>query len=247
MKKALLFAPLLALSACGYSVLDAVDDIKEGSSFGLSDGKRITATPTTTGKFTGIMAVGADDVNFVTGESYRISASGSADALAKLRYKIEDGDIIIGREKGNWKGNKDKAVITITAPSIASISNAGSSAITADAVSGGNVEFSLAGSGSIDVASIKAQRSETNVAGSGSVKLAGTAANAEYSMAGSGNIDASALNSSNAEVSIAGAGDVSLNASKNVEASMLGSGNVRVTGGAKCESSKLGSGKLDCS
>lgn len=247
MKNALLFAPLLALSACGYSVFDAVDDIKEGSSYGFSDGKPISATPTTTGKFTGIMAVGADDVNFVTGDSYQISASGSADALARLRYKIKDGDIIIGREKGNWKGNKDKALITITAPSIASISNAGSGAITADAVSGGNVEFSLAGSGSIDVASIKARRSETNVAGSGRVKLAGTTANAEYSMAGSGDVDAAGLTSSNAEVSIAGSGNVKLNASKKVEASMIGSGNVNVTGGAKCESSKIGSGKLDCS
>lgn len=246
MKKALILISLLTLSGCGYSVFDAAEDVKEASKSELSDGALITTTAQKIASFDGIEASGGDDVNFVTGTSYSIRAEGSAEAIAKLRFKIKDGQILVGREEYDWK-NKDRAVITITAPAISQISNAGSGAVKADKVSGDNVAFSVAGSGEIKVAAVKAKSTATSIAGSGGAVFAGTADRAEYSVAGSGNVDASKLLSKAAEVSIAGSGDVSLNASDSVEASIVGSGDVNVTGGAKCQLSKVGSGSLNCS
>jgi hypothetical protein len=246
MKKTMVLISLLALSGCGYSVFDAAEDVKEVSKSELSDGTPITTTAKTTASFDGIEARGSDDVIFVTGTNYSIRAQGSAEAIAKLRFKIKDGQILVGREDNDWK-SKDRAVITITAPAISQISNAGSGAVKADKVSGDNVAFSVAGSGEIKVAEVKAKSTMTNIAGSGSAIFAGTSDSAEYSVAGSGDIDASKLLSKVAEASIAGSGDVNINVSDSVEASIVGSGSVNVTGGAKCQLSKVGSGNLNCS
>jgi hypothetical protein len=246
MKKVLLLLPLLMLSACDVSADDMKIDVTGSND--LKDGKAITAQATDPGKFTSISTVGPDDVIFKTGDTFSISASGSAEALKNLRFVVKDGDLTVGRYKYSWKmGDGDKAIITITAPSISAISAAGSGDVKADRVNGDTVSLSIAGSGSLDVADVITPSLDGDIAGSGNVKLAGKVDKANYSIAGSGNVDASKMASSTASVSIAGSGDVTLTASGSVNADIAGSGNVNVTGGAKCTSSVVGSGKLNCS
>lgn len=230
----------LALSGCNMSV--NAEDRR------LEDGKSIGATAATTGEFTKIEAVGPDNIVFVTGNSFSIKAEGDADMVKKLRYAMDNGTIIIGREKGKWWGTDSKSVtVTVTAPTLGKASLAGSGNFTADRMSGDEVSVELAGSGNAKVGAVAAKSFASEIAGSGDVSVAGKAERAEYSVAGSGNVDAAGLVATDAEVSIAGSGDVTLNASGKVDASIAGSGNVSVTGGAKCSSSSMGSGKVSCS
>jgi hypothetical protein len=223
----------LALSACAYSYSGDAEDKRL-----TSDGKPISTSAATTGAFTKIEGVGPDNIVFVTGDSFSIK---------KLRYAMDNGTIIIGREKGDWWGKDSKAVtITVTAPSLEAASLAGSGDFTADQMTGDAVEVGIAGSGDLSVAKVTAKALKSSLAGSGNLKFAGAVTKAEYDIAGSGNIDATGLTATDAEVSIAGSGDVSLNASGKVDASIAGSGDVNVTGGAKCTSSVMGSGKLNC-
>jgi hypothetical protein len=239
---------VLALTGCGYSVLDAAEDISEGGGDGFAGGKTISTTAATTASFTKVEAIGPDNIVFVTGDAFSIKAEGDAETIKKLRYKIEDGAIVIGREKGKWWGKGSEGVtITVTAPALTAASLAGSGDFTADRMGGDKIVVEIAGSGNLTVADVTGKTVESSIAGSGNVKLAGKVESAEYEIAGSGSIDATKLASANAEASIAGSGDISLTASGMVDADIAGSGNVNVTGGAKCKSSSMGSGKVNCS
>ena len=231
MKTSLFLLPLaaLSLSACGYSVFDAAEDMSGSSSDdnGLADGTAITGNKATVAAFTELTASGPDNIVFVTGDSFSISATGDAEAIKNLRYRVKDGKLRIGRVKEKVFGSGRKGVtITVTAPRLS--------------------DASLAGSGSVSVGSITAKSLESNLAGSGDVVFGGKVDRAEYSIAGSGNIDAVKMASTDAEVSIAGSGNVKLTATGKVDASIAGSGSIDVTGGAKCTSSKVGSGKISC-
>lgn len=242
---AAILAATIPLSACGYSVFDAADDMQNG---GFEGGTAITTAVQSTAAFTEVEAMGPDTVVLVTGDTFSIKAEGNAEAIKTLRFKMDGSAIQIGRNKGKWFGDSGKGVtITITAPKVSSVSLAGSGDFKGDRLSGDKVVIDLAGSGNVDVTDITARAVEGNVAGSGDIKVAGKVAKAEWSIAGSGNVDASAIVSDDVEVSIAGSGDVRVNATKAVDASIAGSGDVTVTGGAKCSKSVIGSGKVTCS
>lgn len=247
MKKAFVLIPLLALAACGNQVANAIEAVAEHSSK-FDNGKPIGTTPATVASFTELASMGPDHVIFKTGDSFTITATGSAEALDALRYIIEDGTLAIGRKKDGWKTAKgDPATITVTAPSISALSLAGSGNLTADKVNGDEVKLSLAGSGDLKVTTVEAKNLKSALAGSGNFDIAGKAASADYSIAGSGDMNATKLTATDAKVSIAGSGDADVNVSGSVKASIAGSGNVNVTGGAKCSSSTVGSGKVNCS
>ncbi len=242
MKTPLLLIPLaaLSLSACSFSV-DAEDERI------TSDGKPISTTAATTGAFTKIEAVGPDNIIFVTGDAFSIKAEGDAGAVAKVRYAMDNGTIIIGREKGKWWGKDSQSVtITVTAPTLTTASLVGSGDFTADKMAGDKVSVELAGSGDAKVGDVTAKSFKSELAGTGDIMVAGKVESTEFSVAGTGDIDASKLASVDAKVSIAGTGDVRLSATGTVDASIAGTGDINVTGGAKCKSSSIGSGKINC-
>jgi len=242
MKSPLIFLPLaaLAVSACSLNV-DAEDERL------TSDGKTVSATAATTGSFTKIEAVGPDNIIFVTGDTFSIKAEGDADAVAKLRYAMDNGTIIIGREKGKWWGKDSQSVtVTITAPTLTAASLVGSGDFTADRMAGDSVSVELAGSGDANIRDVTGKSFKSELAGTGNVSVAGKVERAEFSVAGTGDIDATKLASVDAEVSIAGTGDVRLNATGTGDASVAGTGDINVTGGAKCKTSSIGSGKINC-
>jgi Putative auto-transporter adhesin, head GIN domain len=242
MKSPLIFLPFaaLAVSACSLNV-DAEDERL------TSDGKTVSATAATTGSFTKIEAVGPDNIIFVAGDTFSIKAEGDADAVAKLRYAMDNGTIIIGREKGKWWGKDSQSVtVTVTAPTLTAASLVGSGDFTADRMAGDSVSVELAGSGDANIRDVTGKSFKSELAGTGNVSVAGKVERAEFSVAGTGDIDATKLASVDAEVSIAGTGDVRLNATGTVDASIAGTGDINVTGGAKCKTSSIGSGKINC-
>ena len=243
---AVIFAATIPLSACGYSVFDAAEDV-EGNDNGVANGKAITAQTATTATFTKVNTVGPDDVTFVTGDSFSIKAEGDAEAIKLLRYTIKDGTITIGRSKnGWWSSDGDSVTVTITAPAFTEAALAGSGNFKADKMSGDALMLAIAGSGDATISNVIGKQLGGKIAGSGDVIVSGTVDDADFAVLGSGSIDAAKLVAATAKVSIAGSGDVRVNATKTVDANVAGSGGVTVTGGAKCSKSVLGSGTVTC-
>lgn len=247
LKYLLVASATLTVSACGYSVMDAAEDIS-GSDNGLANGTRIEAASTKIGAFTEIEGVGPDNIIYVVGDTFSIKAEGNADALATLRYKLDGSSLRVGRIRGKWFGDSAKAAtITVTAPFLGKAAMAGSGDFTADTMAADDLNLAIAGSGNIDVGALSGKKLDISIAGSGEAKLGGKVEKAKYSIAGSGAVDAAKLATTDAEVSIAGSGDLKLNASGTVDVSIAGSGDLEVTGGAKCTTSKMGSGSVTCS
>jgi hypothetical protein len=234
-----LSAATALLSGCYFMEFD------EGSD-DLDKATPIVTDWTATDSFSGVNVRGPDKVIIETGDSFRIKAEGDAGVLKGLRFRVADGKIVIGRKSGSnaWKGAT--ATIMVTAPTLSTISLAGSGDIEAAALTGKDAKLSIAGSGNADIAAVDAESLNVSIAGSGRMKLSGKAASAKYSIAGSGGLDAITLASRTAKISIAGSGSATLNATETVDAKIAGSGNVKVSGGAKCTKSVSGSGTLDC-
>jgi Putative auto-transporter adhesin, head GIN domain len=240
MHKALFLLPMLALAGCNI--------LADSSNNGWNNATAIPTSDTITAAFQSIEAAGPDNVKFVTGDGYHISATGDAKTLEKLRYRIENGVLTVGRKGSSWQMGKSDpaATITVTAPSINGLSLAGSGDVSADNLQGEAVKLELAGSGNITVNTVTAKRIKSELAGSGDIVLAGKVESGDHEIAGSGNINASKLAHTDAKVSIAGSGNVDLTATGKVAADIVGSGDVNVVGGAKCTVSKTGSGTLNC-
>jgi Putative auto-transporter adhesin, head GIN domain len=245
MRKILILAPILSpiLVLAGCNVIASSNDSE------WRNAKNIAADDTVIASFQSMEVAGPDDVRFVIGDGFHIRATGDAETLKKLRYRIEDGILMIGRDKSGWKWNSSDngAQITVTAPSLSAISLAGSGDISAERLQADAVKVELAGSGNVTVKDVVAKTVKSEIAGSGDVELSGKVVSAEYEIAGSGNINAKNMAHADAKVAIVGSGDVTLTATGNVEANIAGSGSVNVTGGAKCKSSTTGSGEMNCS
>jgi Putative auto-transporter adhesin, head GIN domain len=243
---AAILAATIPLSACGYSVFDAAEDM-QGNDNGLAAGQAITKQTATTASFSKVNTVGPDDVVFVTGDSFSIKAEGDAEAIKLLRYTIKDGTVIIGRsKKAWWSSDGDSATVTITAPLLTEAALAGSGNFKSDTMTGDALMLAIAGSGDATISKVSGKKLTAKIAGSGDVIVSGTSDDADFAVLGSGNIDATKLVAATAKISIAGSGDIGVNATKTVDANIAGSGGVTVTGGAKCTKSVVGSGTVTC-
>ncbi|WP_417620512.1 head GIN domain-containing protein [Parasphingorhabdus sp.] len=248
MKKILFVVPLLALTACEGSIVDAVGEAassSSGSSF--SGGSSIGTSDSNPGAFEGVTLAGPDNVVFTTASDYSIRAEGDADVVEQLRYKISGDQIKIGRDsKGLSWGDSGRATIYVSAPSLRSAKLAGSGDIEVDAMTTDSTRLSIAGSGNIRVAKIDTASLSSKIAGSGNLSLAGAAESIDISIAGSGDISGKDLKAESADISVAGSGDVELSSDGTVNAKVMGSGDIRIHGDAKCTSRATGSGDITC-
>lgn len=230
-------APLLAgaalLTACDPSISIDMDDGVVLSELDLS-GKAPTE----------IVLAGPDIVNITPG-SFDIQVTGDSDAIARMRFKLEDGTLSIMREEGEWSSEDGVATVNITMPAPEDLTIAGSGSMTSAELAG-DADVTIAGSGSLETASVDANKLEVTIAGSGSYTAAGHADALELSVLGSGNAAMAGLTADDAEVTVAGSGNAEFASDGKVEVDIAGSGNVAVSGSASCTLNSVGSGQLTC-
>ncbi len=245
MKKILFALPLFALAACEGSIANEVREM--ASSGSMSDGEAISTNDQDPGEFTKVSSVGPDNIVFTKGDDFSIRAEGDDETIERLRYKLTDGNLKIGRlkEKG-WSGKGDAATVFVSAPSLNALALAGSGDIKADKMSGDSAKISIAGSGDVSVEKVKTDSLKGSIAGSGNLKLAGKAKAMKVSIAGSGDVSGKKMKVDTASISIAGSGNVELSSDGSVDAKVMGSGDIRVHGDAKCKTKAMGSGTVTC-
>ncbi|WP_394269025.1 head GIN domain-containing protein [Qipengyuania sp.] len=222
----------VALAACGANA----------ASYGTDEGVPLANLDRSGAAPTGIALAGVDRVIVTSGAAYEINVSGDPEAVAALRFKIEDGTLEIGRKRGQSSG---KALVRVSLPRVQGLALAGSGMIEARGIEDA-ADIALAGSGTVKAMNVAARELSIAINGSGDVLAAGTARQLDISIAGSGSAMMPQLRTEQGSVSIMGSGDAEFASDGEVAASIAGSGNVTVRGAARCTLSKAGSGDLHC-
>ena len=211
----------------------------------LDDGKPIPSAWSATGNFDKVNAAGPDTVRFTTGDRWQVRAEGDARTLERLRFLVEDGQLIVGRRSGDHT-KLPAATIYVTAPAIHAATLAGSGAFGVDRLSGDQVSATVAGSGDLTVGAVAARSLNGTIAGSGDLAVTGRAERARLTIAGSGTFDGRQFAAGGASVTVAGSGDMTFRSNGTVTATITGSGDIAVHGSATCKQSRIGSGRLTC-
>lgn len=246
-------AALMALttSACAY--MDGDEERRVEDEAGAVAGTPAGGSGETTTRsyavsgFSGLVTAGSDKVEVTRGETFAVTAMGAPEVLDRLMIRMKGKNIEIRRRSGGPLNNAGSALIRITMPMLDEVTLAGSGDVTADRVTGDDVEITVAGSGNVVLAAVEVRKLEMTIAGSGKVEANGSAEEIEATIAGSGDIVAPALTAARAEISIAGSGNVAMAVTGNADVSTIGSGNVTLTGGATCTHDKMGGGEVNCS
>jgi len=212
----------------------------------LDNGTPIDTTWSATPQFAALKAVGPDNVRFTTGERWQVRAEGDPRTLARIRFIVRDGQIVIGRKSGE-RGELKPVTIYVIAPALHRATIGGSGSLAIDRLSGKKVSAVVAGSGGMTVDHIAADALDASIAGSGDLALSGRSATGKLAIAGSGELKAAGLTIDAADTSISGSGSMAFRSDGKVTAAIVGSGNVAVRGSAYCTRlSRLGSGTLIC-
>jgi hypothetical protein len=244
MRLLLLCAVALPLGACHASW---EKDGKDGSHRIDTSGPAVSRTYAATG-FTGVDLTGVDDVTIKSGDTFAVTATGSAKLLDELEIRVDGTTLKVGRkhhEGWSWD-NHGNARITVTMPKLTAIGLTGTGDIDADKAEG-DFTASLTGTGNIKIAALTGGDVTLATAGTGDMTMAGTATRLDAQVTGPGDIDAGGLTASGAKVSVTGPGSVKAVVKGDADVSILGPGDVELTGGARCKISKLGPGEARCS
>ncbi len=212
-----------------------------------------------------LIVAGPDKVIVTEGDTLSIDVEGSDDAVAAVRFVVDENFLGITREQDSWDYTS-AATVRVTMPALREVSVSGSGSVEADALaqnaevslsgsggfSGGEVdvqtlEIDVSGSGSARFESIAAETIEMSLSGSGSVYGEGNVGRLEASLSGSSGVNFAELKAEDARISVSGSGSVSLQSDGTVVADLSGSGSVRVKGTATCTENASGSGSLNCS
>lgn len=240
----LILAAALASAALGV----AVSPLSAGKNYGTYKeewGTPFGASWADTGRFDALTATGMDDVTLVTGDRWRVRATGDARALSQMRFKVEDGSLIVGRVNGK-RERFGKVRIEVTAPALRAVTAAGSGAVEVDRIGGARAAATVAGSGQTTVRRVDAERFSATVAGSGGLGIAGRSGRADITLAGSGRMAGDGFTAGSADVTVAGSGAARFRSPGAVRATIVGSGSVTVSGTRDCSQTRMGSGRLVC-
>lgn len=236
MHKAMILLPVLLLGGCNVA-------------FGQGSHEQ-AARDFQVGAFQKINAAGSAEVTVRVGGAPSVHAEGDKKALDELDIQVVNGSLNIGRKSsGGWNfgwGHHRRIRITVTVPSLAGASLAGSGDIHIDKVGGPSFEGSVAGSGDIAVDHLEVGEAHFSIAGSGDVKAAGKVGRANLSTAGSGDMRTGGLEAGTATISIMGSGGAQLRVTQSADITIMGSGDVHVAGTTNCQIHKAGSGDVHC-
>lgn len=198
-----------------------------------------------TGRFDKLTATGMDDVRLVSGQEWRIRATGDARAVSQLRFLVDNETLIIGRTS-KPRERFGKTQIEVIAPTLRAVTSAGSGAVDVERISGDRASATVAGSGRTTIRRVDAERLTATVAGSGGLDVAGRSQRADVTIAGSGRLVGDGFTAGSASVTVAGSGAARFRSTGPIRATILGSGSAEIVGTTDCAQTRMGSGRLIC-
>lgn len=186
----------------------------------------ITSEERSINNFTGVTVEGSTDVTVVKGANFKVKVIGYSNLIPYFETKVVNGNLVLGF-KDHVNIRHDNTEVTVTMPTLNSLTTYGSGNITSTGAFTGNDDF------------------EASISGSGNIKIEqGSAKNFFTSISGSGDVNAFGFSSEKAKVNIAGSGNANVSASDNLTVKIAGSGNVYYKGTPSVTANISGSGAV---
>jgi len=208
------------------------------------NGKKTTQQRQVAGNIDAISTRGSIDARVKVGPAASVSITIDENLQQYVEVRVEGTRLVIDQKENlEYRGD---AYAEITVPALREASTGGSSDMTIEGSSGGDLELSTSGSGDIRWRG-EAKELEVSTSGSGDALLAGRAQSLEASTSGSGDLKGADLTvSGDVEVRTSGSGDVEIRmAGGALRARTSGSGDVTYLGEAKAvDVSASGSGEV---
>lgn len=185
---------------------------------------------------------------------YTQSADGKTDVqiygpdniVALIQVAVKDSTLLLSIDKSKKVRNFKKMKITITSPTLNSISFKGVGDVHIDnGLTTDNLYVESKGVGDIKIKSLTCSSLNVQSMGVGNVKLEGTVQAATLHSKGVGNIEAGNLQANIVEASSQGVGDITCNAVESINAAVRGVGSIKYKGNPTIKSlNKKGVGTI---
>lgn len=185
---------------------------------------------------------------------YTQSADGKTDVriygpdniVALIQVAVKDSTLLLSIDKSKKVRNFKKMKITITSPTLNSISFKGVGDVHIDnGLTTDNLYVESKGVGDVKIKSLTCSSLNVQSMGVGNVKLAGTVQAATLHSKGVGNIEAGNLQANIVEASSQGVGDITCNAVESINATVRGVGSIKYKGNPTIKSlNKKGVGTI---
>ena len=185
---------------------------------------------------------------------YTQSADGKTDVqiygpdniVALIQVAVKDSTLLLSIDKSKKVRNFKKMKITITSPTLNSISFKGVGDVHIDnGLTTDNLYVESKGVGDVKIKSLTCSSLNVQSMGVGNVKLAGTVQAATLHSKGVGNIEAGNLQANIVEASSQGVGDITCNAVEFIIAAVRGVGSIKYKGNPTIKSlNKKGVGTI---
>jgi len=215
--------------------------------------------------FTAIANETSFHVNYIQGDDYTITVEAESNILPFIETRITGGSLEVSTIRGTHCLNYTrKPVVTVTAPRISDVVNAGSGDfvagplagtdvkivcsgsgdITTGTVSGEEVSIVISGSGNVMTEEIDAISMKATLSGSGDLSSSGEAVSTRYVLSGSGSVFSRYFTTDAAIITISGSGSTYVTVIDQLDAVLSGSGNIYLLGDPDVNLTRTGSGRV---
>ena len=244
---------MVALASCSI-IVDCID----GN--GIMKSEERTAS-----SFTAIANETSFNVVYVQGSEYNITVDAESNIMPYITTDIRGGALEVSTLRGSHcLRYSTQPVITVTAPYISELVNAGSGDIVAGdlegedvklvasgsgkifagAVAGEDVSVVVSGSGNIQTDEISSTTFKATLSGSGDLTVSGTTMDSRHVVSGSGSVYSGDLVTKTAVITMSGSGSVHTTVDDRLDAVISGSGNIYLKGNPDLSITRTGSGRI---
>lgn len=172
-------------------------------------------------------------INVQPGSSPSVQLAGHTNLLKHIVATVKDNCLYINTDLDDtWKIESDDVVVTVTVPSIASLSLTGSSdASIHGAIAGPSFLLDITGSGDVIIDNVSSDTLAVEASGATKLKINGGKVKiAHYDISGAGEINAYPLQTEETIAEISGAGTSHVTATNKLVADISGAGSVKYKG-----------------
>ena len=219
----------------------------------------------TVSSFTAIANETSFHVVYIKGSETNITVEAESNILPYIETRVNGGALEIRTVSGTrCLRCGTQPVITVTAPLISELVNAGSGDMVAGDLEGENVKLIVSGSGDISAGVIEgddievvisgsgdiitdvvtASTFKATLTGSGGITTSGTVTSGRYVVSGSGSALSGDLVMKTAVMTLSGSGSVYATVEDNLNAVISGSGNIYLHGDPTVSLTRTGSGRV---
>ena len=179
-------------------------------------------------------------------EKTDVQIYGPDNIVALIQVAVKDSTLLLSIDKSKKVRNFKKMKITITSPTLNSISFKGVGDVHIDnGLTTDNLYVESKGVGDVKIKSLTCSSLNVQSMGVGNVKLEGTVQAATLHSKGVGNIEAGNLQANIVEASSQGVGDITCNAVESINAAVRGVGSIKYKGNPTIKSlNKKGVGTI---